>query len=316
MSKTLTPHQSVIRVKRTTILQLILIGAAMAILIPSVDEFSSSWTYIKSAQPFWVLVALIGLAGTAFFASLVYVILLPRKLPVGRTTLVQVATFFTNRLLPSGLGGIGFNAMYLVKQLRLSKTDAAIYATANNAIGFIAFALAGLIAMLIGDTAFTYPDIQIRYVVAGILAVLLLTFLAIQFSKLQHKITDLLGHIGAVAITISERPKRLIGSILSSSGITFSFMVILWASSLAVGANIGITDLFIAFMAGATALAVSPTPGGLGPVEAAMVAVLVAAGNNPAISLATVLLFRFFSYWLPVIPGIFAFRLCVSKKYV
>lgn len=61
-----------------------------------------------------------GMAVTVVFATLVYMALIPHSLPFKRTSVIQLATFFTNRLLPSGLGGIGFNALYLSERQNIS----------------------------------------------------------------------------------------------------------------------------------------------------------------------------------------------------
>ena len=52
-----------------------------------------------------------------------------------------------------------------------------------------------------------------------------------------------------------------------------------------------------------------PTPGGLGAVEGALIAGLTAIGISPANAIAAALASRVLSFWLPVLPGIVAFRL-------
>jgi uncharacterized protein (TIRG00374 family) len=51
----------------------------------------------------------------------------------------------------------------------------------------------------------------------------------------------------------------------------------------------------------------APTPGGLGAVEAALTAGLTLAGLPGQTALSAVLLFRIFTFWLPVLPGWAAF---------
>ena len=47
-----------------------------------------------------------------------------------------------------------------------------------------------------------------------------------------------------------------------------------------------------------------PTPGGLGAIEAALVAGLTGVGMDPAIAVAAVLSYRLATYWLPILPGL------------
>jgi P-type Mg2+ transporter len=47
-------------------------------------------------------------------------------------------------------------------------------------------------------------------------------------------------------------------------------------------------------------------PGGLGTFEAASVVTLRLAGASTPVALATTLLFRGLSFWLPMVPGVWA----------
>ena len=67
------------------------------------------------------------------------------------------------------------------------------------------------------------------------------------------------------------------------------------------------------YLAGSTLGQAAPTPGGLGVVEAAIAAGLTAAGLNPAVAVSATLLFRLVTFWLPTVPGWFAFRNLTAK---
>jgi uncharacterized protein (TIRG00374 family) len=64
----------------------------------------------------------------------------------------------------------------------------------------------------------------------------------------------------------------------------------------------------LAYLGGSAVGAASPTPGGLGAVEAALVAGLTALGAPAGPAIAAVLMFRLATFWLPIAPGWFAFR--------
>jgi glycosyltransferase 2 family protein len=71
------------------------------------------------------------------------------------------------------------------------------------------------------------------------------------------------------------------------------------ASLAIVVASLGVAGIFAI---------VSPTPSGLGPVEAAMATVLVAFGLGPAAALIVSLAFRGLTLWLPVLYGFAALQ--------
>ena len=309
-------HSHLFRMKKSSILQLVVLAVALAVIVPQFKQFSTSWHLLTMLDPLWVLVACAGMVGTIVFATTVYLILIPAPLPFKRTGVIQLATYFTNRLLPSGLGGIGFNALYLVKQAKLSRTDSAVYATANNLIGFVAFSICIWASTFVADSKIS-SDVPIKKILIGIALVALLIGLVSLFIKsVQKRAIDFAGHLLGVILTIIKHPKRLALAVIASMGITASYALVLWASTKSVGINLSIVDIFIAFVAGNAALTVSPTPGGIGAVEAAITGVVVSAGVTPSLALASVVLYRIVSYWLPIIPGYLAFRLATRRHYV
>jgi len=66
--------------------------------------------------------------------------------------------------------------------------------------------------------------------------------------------------------------------------------------------------VLVVFVLGQTLGHLAPTPGGLGAVEALLVAGLTAVGVAPTAAVAAVLSSRLLTYWLPVLPGIGMFR--------
>ena len=66
----------------------------------------------------------------------------------------------------------------------------------------------------------------------------------------------------------------------------------------------------------AAALAAAPTPGGLGPLEAALVSLLTGVGMAAGPAFSAVLLYRLATYWLPVAPGWLSWRVLQRREYV
>ena len=67
--------------------------------------------------------------------------------------------------------------------------------------------------------------------------------------------------------------------------------------------DLPVSAVAIVYLIGAVVQSVSPTPGGLGPAEAAYIGGLTAIGLSSERAVAAVLLFRMLTFWLPVIPG-------------
>jgi uncharacterized protein (TIRG00374 family) len=83
----------------------------------------------------------------------------------------------------------------------------------------------------------------------------------------------------------------------------FDFLA-LEASLLAVGASVDPILVLLAYVAAATLSMIPLTPGGLGFVEAGLTGVLTLAGATPDEAVLATLLYRLFSYWLPLPVGL------------
>jgi Mg2+-importing ATPase len=82
----------------------------------------------------------------------------------------------------------------------------------------------------------------------------------------------------------------------------------LWAMLWALGLAVHPMPVFASFMLSTLARTLGVVPGGLGVFEAVSVATLKVAGVPLAAGLAATLLFRGFSFWLPMAPGLILAR--------
>ena len=90
----------------------------------------------------------------------------------------------------------------------------------------------------------------------------------------------------------------------SSSGASRS--LVLWAAFKAFGDAPPAAVLIQAFFCGMLGNLL-PMPGGVGGVEGGMIGALVAFGVDGGLAVVAVLVFRGFTFWLPLIPGVIAF---------
>jgi hypothetical protein len=106
-----------------------------------------------------------------------------------------------------------------------------------------------------------------------------------------------------VRAALSEQWKRAVPAALGNQ--LFDYLA-LFCSLLAVGSHVDPVLVLLAYVA-ASALAMIPiTPGGLGFVEAGLTGVLTLAGVTADHAVLATLLYRLFSYWLPLPAGLIA----------
>jgi undecaprenyl-diphosphatase len=115
---------------------------------------------------------------------------------------------------------------------------------------------------------------------------------------------------------VARSPVRLAQLFGGSALVTLAYIGGLAASVEAFGASAGIGQVGAVYLAASLIAAASPTPGGLGAIEAALVALLTGIGIAPGPAFSAVLTYRLATYWLPVLPGWLSWRLLQRKNYV
>ena len=74
--------------------------------------------------------------------------------------------------------------------------------------------------------------------------------------------------------------------------------------------------VFVVYLGGAAVASVSPTPGSLGAVEAALLAGLTGTGVPAGPAVAGVLAFRLITFWFPTVPGLWALHFVRRRGWV
>jgi len=107
-------------------------------------------------------------------------------------------------------------------------------------------------------------------------------------------------------LDLGQRPAKLAEGIGGALLLTSCYILCLDASARAVGGHASLAAIAVVYLTGNAIGSAVPTPGGVGAVEAALSAGLVAAGLPGATAVSAVLIFRLLTFWLPVPLGWFA----------
>src|SRR6478672_9535662 len=104
----------------------LLIFLILRVVIPQLDELKDSLAALKSADLYWV-----GLAIVVFFLSVPistfqYMVLALKRLQFYLTFRVQMAVLFVSKLLPQSVVTISLNVYYLMKKEHTASQSAAI----------------------------------------------------------------------------------------------------------------------------------------------------------------------------------------------
>lgn len=297
--------------------QMIVIGVALWVLAPQVSDLINNRQAITNLSIGWLLAGLAIFLSSNIFAAYVYQYLSIKKLPLSKNIQVQLATGFTNRLLPAGIGGISTNSLFLVRA-GYKRPQAVSIALANNLVGFLAFGIVLIAsgALLPSSLANIFNDTPPVYfwVTAGVIILaLFITVLSEKFRELVQK--NLLLGFNVLKDTLA-RPLHLILALLSSAGITICFAGALYCCLRSAGIVLSPDELMLVFLGSAIATSASPTPGGLGAAEVSMMLALNKLSIEGPPALAGVIAFRLITYWLPILPGYLFFRIVGAKRYI
>ena len=309
------------RVRPRTLLAIAAAAGAFYYLLPQLAHVPSSWHAIQSADWAW-LPLVIALSAVTYLASAVALLgaVLPR-IRFWPTVLAQAASSFVNRVSPANVGGMALNARYLQKSG--VDTSAGVAAVGvNSLVG----AIVHLVLIVVFFTwagrglakAFKLPStsklLLILAVVMAIVGIVLATRPGRRFAV--GKLIPGLKSAAASLKRVAQNPGKMIMLFGGSVLITLAYIGALAASVQAFGGGPGVILIGAVYLAAAAIAAAAPSPGGLGAIEAALVAGLTGVGMHAGPALSAVLLYRLATYWLPVAPGWLSWRALLRREYV
>lgn len=302
---------------RNRIILLVAAGLFLYVVLPQIGAFKSSFTIARQADPIFIALALACSGLTYVAATNTYYLLALKKLLYLRTVLAQLASMFVNRLLPAGIGSIGANYVYLRKS-KHSVSEAASVVTANNLIGLIGHVILSVaLVILFSDQL---PDIKSSNIsnnlpvilLGSALGVVILLVIAKKNSKFKAKLNETIDQL----IAYRHHPLKILSAIISSISLTLFSIACLYFCMLSLEVNLSFVVVMLIFTLGVAAGTVTPTPGGLGGVEAGLIAGFIAAGISTPTAFAIALTYRFIHYWISLVTGAIAFIVCRRRGYM
>lgn len=274
-------------------------------LLPQIDNFSQSWHAVKSAHIDLLLLAASSSLLATVTAGILYRTLAIRTVKTGDAIAVQFAGLLINRILPTGIGGLGLNYLFLRSRQHRNIEATAVVAL-NGSLGFIGHLLvtASILVVAIGS-GLDVPSVDLPWLLLlGVLVALMLVAGVVFYNR--HAIEAKYGlkkHVRMLRRTYRRQPLRLVLGLVLSCILTFSNASCFYLCCQALGVSSGFVACFLIFSVGVIATTATPTPGGIGGAEAALAGGLVAAGTGATQALAAALLYRLVSFWFGLLLG-------------
>jgi len=298
------------RIKIGTVATVAVAALALWSLIPQFLGVGSLWGELQKANLGWAAAAL-GLSALTYVGAAVALEgSVTDRLPLGPNMGVQVATSFVGVAAPGG--GLALSARFLQKR----GIDTA---TAMGAVGvdtlagvMVHFTLTGLFILLAGSSGlgtFQLPSWRTIGLISAGIALVAAIGAAVPWSRALLTTRLWPGTKRSILAVgdIARQPVKMIELFGGCVTITMGYILALEVSVVAFGAGPAFTSVAIVYLVGAMVSSVAPTPGGIGAVEATLIAGLTAAGMSSTSAVAATILFRLATFWIPLVPGYAAF---------
>jgi uncharacterized protein (TIRG00374 family) len=287
------------------------------VLLPRLKELELTGDILIKGKWAYLLIALTG-SFLTFIAEVWMIRLSVKKVPPWiRTTIIEIGAFTAATITPGGLGWMVINQKYLEK----SGNDSDATRMALTLLIFLTL-IAGLFLTVLSLPFHSIPWIKTPHVsniftIVAIAAVVLVTagivFLIPGYRKwVIMEIRTIMNLLP----DIIKNPSRTILMIIAAVLSQFAYAITLVTSIAAYGPTPPVASIFIAYIIATIVSKVSPTPGGLGPMETALIALLSQNGVIPGVAVAAVLSFRFFTFWIPLLFGFWALRYARVQKWI
>jgi uncharacterized protein (TIRG00374 family) len=306
---------------RTWVLGLLLAAAVVfaAFHWGDVRQFAN---LIAHAEPLWLLAAFVAQLLTYIALAAEWLVVLRAcdcKTSFAKLLPLTLTKHFADQMVPTaGMSGnvVVVDRLHTLGASRRVAVAAVILTIISYYASYAIVAIAALFLLwLISEDSWAMAGlITVFLVVAGGIPTLAL-WLQKKGQRAVPKWLRSVGPIRELFDMIGEAPAKLVrsGELITElsilNGITFALDGLTMQFCLfALGVHVPFAAAFVAFIMASIVVTLGPIPMGLGSFEAVSIGTLRLAGISFEAALSATLLFRGFTLWLPLIPGMIAAR--------
>ena len=302
------PLERLARVQPRTLVMIFAGALAFYSLLPQFGNLGDTVDAFGDARWEW-MPALLGAALIYFvFATISFLGSVAQPMPVAASARSQVATAFAQLVGPASAGKMALAGRFLQRN-GLTPPEASASVALNTIAGIATHLLlmAGFFAWAGGAEigGLSLPSIGTLLLAAGIAVVAIA--IASLFERVRRMVIrpviDGIRTAAGYVTQVFRSPIRVIALLGGSALITMSYLFALVFAVEAYGGGLSVAQIGAAYLGAAAIANIAPTPGGVGPLEAAMIAALSGFGLDAGVAISSVLTFRLATFWLPIAPG-------------
>jgi undecaprenyl-diphosphatase len=133
---------------------------------------------------------------------------------------------------------------------------------------------------------------------------------------LRTHVLEFLRRSWSSLVTLARSPAKMAALLGGSTLVTLAYICALAAAVAAFDGGVSFAEVGAVYLGASIIAAAAPTPGGLGAMEAALVAGFTGVGMDSGIAVAAVLSYRLLTYWLPILPGWLSFQYLEHREMI
>jgi glycosyltransferase 2 family protein len=282
--------------------------AVIYLVLPQLADAGAALTALRGAN-WWELLAVVpALFVAQAFSTVLQIGAIPAQLPFGPTYVVQLGGSFLNRVTPHNVGGMALNFRYL--QRAGVDTGAATGSVGLQSLAGDAANLVLLAAFAARTGRGASPQLSLHrhqwllLAVTGVLVAGALVGLTPRGRRFFHdKIWGFLRSAGITVAEVAKSPQHVALIVVGALGVPMVQVVAFAVCAHAVGGSLPFVQLAAAYLGAHLLSSAAPVPGGLGALEAALIAGLSSLGMPIGPAASAVLTFRLLTFWLAIPVG-------------
>ena len=315
------PLERLVRVRPRTLFMVAALAGAFYILLPQLANVNDSFKALEHADWTWVAVCVVMSFLTYIAGAVAVAGGVTEHLPFVPNLQLQFASSFVNRVSPANVGGMALNVRFLQKT-GVPTTEAVTGVGLNTVAGAIVHVVL-LVVFLAwagqsGGPGFSIPGgTKVLIAIPIVLAIIGIVLATRRGRRLVR--TRVLGTIKQSLtriVVLARSPIKLAALFGGSVGVTLAYIGALAAAVAALHGDLTIAEVGAVYLGASIIAAAAPTPGGLGALEAAVVAGLTGVGMESGPAVAAVLTYRLVTFWLPVLPGWLCFHVLERRGFI
>lgn len=320
--QTQEPSSGAVRLERLrprTVVSIIAATFAVYVLAGQLSDLNFTEIFSEISW-FWAIAATVASLLTYVGAAMNIAPLSPVRINPIRWLSTQFASEFVRLVAPAAVGSAGTNARVIQKagvpaSLALATVGVATVVTFITTV--VAFVAVTLVSSADIGLRFQAPSTQVWVIIGVLVAVIVIAFVVPPTRRMIiGRIKPTWADFGPRFLEVVRDPRRLAISVAGTLIMSLSYAVTLYASVRAYGEDVPIAAAVAVYLGAGLLGTVAPTPGGIGAVEAALVAGLSAVGVTSGTALMAALLYRLVTFWLPAVPGWIAFQYLQNRNAI